>query len=936
MADKFIHIQGARVHNLKNIDVRIPRNQLVVFTGVSGSGKSSLALDTIYVEGQRRYLESLSAYARQFLTDFEKADVDQITGLSPTIAIEQKSASHNPRSTVGTVTEIYDFLRVLFARVGVQHCVKCGRVVGRQTVDNIVDSILGYPEGARVYLLAPVIRGRKGEYRDIFNAARTSGYARVRVNARIISLDEDIRLDRKRKHDIEIVVDRLKIRPDERKRLTESVETALRESGGTVITLDADSGAERILSEKLACTECGISYEDLTPQMFSFNSPYGMCEACDGIGTSSEVDENALVPDPSLSISEGALKAWFCQERYFRHHASRRLKRLGYSNSTPWRELPSRAREAILYGKGSGNPLEGVANTIKRLYRQTESEGARRYYAHFFANKPCPVCNGRRLKPQSLAVTLGGKNIAEITDLAVDDSWRLLGELQLPGAAGEIAKDLLHEMVARLRFMQDVGLGYLTLSRSAPTLSAGESQRIRLASQIGSGLTGVIYILDEPSIGLHQRDNRQLLDTLIHLRDLGNTIIVVEHDREAMETADVIFDFGPGAGRKGGWIDEVGTAKELARSGKTLTGKYLNGELRIEVPRSRRKGNGKFITIVAATTNNLQRLTVRIPLGKFVAITGVSGSGKSSLINETLYRATANLLHRTIRKTGHFKEIRGVLENVDKVIRISQKPIGRTPRSNPATYSGVWTPIRELFAQLPESRVRGYKPGRFSFNVKGGRCEACQGEGVKRIELQFLPDVHVTCEECGGRRFNRETLSVRYKGKNIYDVLQMTVEEAMEHFAKHPPIMRILHTLSDVGLDYMQLGQSAPTLSGGESQRVKLAKELTKRSTGRTLYLLDEPTTGLHFEDIRKLLNVLNRLADTGNTIIVIEHNLDVIKCADWIIDLGPEGGDAGGRLVAEGTPEEVAKNPKSYTGKFLKKALPCAATPKAASPVAR
>jgi len=922
MAEKFIHIQGARVHNLKNINVRIPRNKLVVFTGVSGSGKSSLALDTIYAEGQRRYLESLSSYARQFLTDFEKADVDQIVGLSPTIAIEQKSASHNPRSTVGTVTEIYDFLRVLYARVGVQHCVTCGRAVGRQTVDNIVDAVLGCPEGARIYLLAPVIRGRKGEYRDIFSAARASGYARVRVNSRIVSLDEDIRLDKKRKHDIEIVVDRLKIHPDERRRLTESVETALRESGGTVITLDADSGEERILSEKLACTECGISYEDLTPQMFSFNNPYGMCEACDGLGTSFEVDEVCLIPDPSLSIRDGALKPWFCQERYFRSQASRILESLGHSLSTPWEELSTRARDAVLYGKGSRNPLEGVANTIKRLYRQTESEAARQYYSHFFADKPCPVCNGKRLKPQSLAVTVGGKSISEITDMAVDDSAALLGNLQLSGAAGEIARDLLHEMVARLRFMQDVGLGYLTLSRSAPTLSAGESQRIRLASQIGSGLTGVIYILDEPSIGLHQRDNRRLLDTLLQLRDLGNTVIVVEHDREAMETADIIFDFGPGAGRKGGWISEAGTAAELARSGKTLTGKYLNGELSIEVPRSRRKGNGKAVTITGATTNNLKDLTVSIPLGRFVAITGVSGSGKSSLINDTLYRATANLLHRTIRKTGQFKEIRGLLENVDKVIRISQRPIGRTPRSNPATYAGVWTPIRELFAQLPDSRVRGYQPGRFSFNVKGGRCEACQGEGVKRIELQFLPDVHITCEECEGRRFNRETLSIRYKGKNIYDVLQMTVEEAMEHFAKHPPILRILQTLSDVGLDYIQLGQSAPTLSGGESQRVKLAKELTKRSTGKTLYLLDEPTTGLHFDDIKKLLNVLSRLADAGNSIVVIEHNLDVIKCADWVIDLGPEGGNAGGRLVAEGTPEEVARDPQSHTGRFLRKVL--------------
>ncbi len=919
---KYIHIQGARVHNLKNITVRIPREKLVVFTGVSGSGKSSLAFDTIYAEGQRRYLESLSSYARQFLMNFEKADVDQISGLSPTIAIEQKSASHNPRSTVGTVTEIYDYLRVLYARVGKQHCVKCGMPVGRQTVDNIVDTIVRYPEGSRIYLLAPAVQGRKGEYKDLFAAARLRGFARVRVNGHILSLDEEIRLDKKRKHNIEIVVDRLKIEGDTRKRLAESVETALKEGGGTLVTLNVDTGEERVYSEKLACTACGISYEELTPQMFSFNNPVGMCDVCDGLGTSLEVDENLVVPEPELSIGEGALKPWFCQERSFQRYVGRILAEYGARIDTPWMELPQKAKEAVMFGKGSRGSIEGVANTIRRLYRQTESEGARRYYSYFFADTPCQGCGGRRLKPQALAVRVGGASIADVCEMSVDDGHGFFENLRLKGADAEIARDILQEIKSRLKFLRDVGLGYLTLARSAPTLSGGESQRIRLASQIGSGLTGVLYVLDEPSIGLHQRDNKRLLNTLIQLRDLGNTIIVVEHDREAMETADVIFDFGPGAGREGGQVVAVGTAEEIGSAGETLTGKYLSGKLSIPVPTNRRRGNGKAITIVGATANNLKDITVKIPLGRVVAITGVSGSGKSSLINETLYKATANLLNGAIRKTGKFKEIRGIAGNVDKVIRISQKPIGRTPRSNPATYTGAWDPIRKLYAELPESRVRGYKPGRFSFNVKGGRCEACQGDGVKKIELHFLPDVYVTCEECGGRRFNRETLTVEYKGRNIHDVLNMTVAEALEHFEKHPPIVRVLQTLADVGLDYIQLGQPAPTLSGGESQRVKLAKELTKRSMGKTLYLLDEPTTGLHFDDIKKLLNVLSRLADAGNTIVVIEHNLDVIKCADWVIDLGPEGGDAGGRVIAEGTPEEVARNGNSYTGMFLRRVL--------------
>jgi len=931
MAEKFIHVRGAKVHNLKNIDADLPRDRLIVFTGVSGSGKSSLAFDTLYAEGQRRYLESLSSYARQFLMNFDKPEVEQITGLSPTIAIEQRTTSHNPRSTVGTVTEIHDYLRVLYARVGVQHCVKCGKVVGKQTADNIVDAILEFPEGSRLFLLAPIVAGRKGEYKDLFAAARVQGYARMRVNGKVVGLDEDIKLDKKRKHSIEIVVDRLRVHPDERQRLAESVETALREGGGNVLTVNVDTGEERIFSEKLACTECAISYEELTPQIFSFNNPHGMCTACDGLGTSFEVDVDALVPDPTLSLAEGAVRHWGLLSGsvgYFERFLNDMLAPYGADVNTPWEDMGDKARAMVLHGgrfkrrNGRRAEFEGVANSIKRLYHQTQSEHMRRYYAYYFANSPCHACGGKRLKPQPLAVRVGGMTIDAVADLPITGALEFFEGLKLEGARGEIARELVKEIRARLRFMVDVGLGYLTLSRSAPSLSGGESQRIRLASQIGSGLTGVLYVLDEPSIGLHQRDNKKLLKTLLYLRDLGNTIIVVEHDREAMETADVIFDFGPGAGRQGGRIVAIGSARELAKSGKTLTGKYLSGKVEIEVPKRRRVGNGKWLEIKGARVNNLKSVNVRIPLGKFVAVTGVSGSGKSSLINYTLYRAAYNLLNRSLRRTGDFDEITGIAEHVDKVIRISQKPIGRTPRSNPATYTGVWDPIRKLFAELPESRVRGYQPGRFSFNVKGGRCEACQGDGVKKVELHFLPDVYVKCEECGGRRFNRETLTVMYKGKNIFDVLQMTVEEAREHFAAIPPIARVLQTLMDVGLEYIQLGQSAPTLSGGESQRVKLARELTKRSTGRTLYLLDEPTTGLHFEDIRKLLNVLNRLADAGNTIVVIEHNLDVIKCADWVIDLGPEGGEAGGRLVAAGTPEDIMRVKESYTGQFLQKVL--------------
>ena len=930
MADKFIHIRGARVHNLKNLDVKLPRDRLLVFTGVSGSGKSSLAFDTLYAEGQRRYLESLSSYARQFLMNFDKPEVEQIVGLSPTIAIEQRTASHNPRSTVGTVTEVYDYLRVLYARVGVQHCVKCGKVVGKQTVDNIVDAVLSFPRDSRIYLLAPVIIGRKGEYRDVFTAARASGFVRMRVNGRIVSLDEEIRLDKKRKHNIEIVVDRLRIDPAERTRIAESVETALAESEGVVLTLDADSGEERVFSLKLACTECAISYEELTPQMFSFNNPQGMCEACDGLGISQEVDLETLIPDPSLPISEGAIKFFGLNAgpgSWSYECMNDVLRSMDADDKTPWNELSAKVQKALLYGtkfrrRGRLRVAEGVVNTIKRLYHETQSEGARRYYSYFFANSPCKTCGGKRLKPQPLAVRVAGKAIDAVTDMPVTDSLAFFEDIRLEGASAEISRELIKEIRSRLQFMADVGLGYLTLSRSAPHLSGGESQRIRLASQIGSGLTGVLYVLDEPSIGLHSRDIGRLLKTLTYLRDLGNTVIVVEHDRATMEAADRVFDFGPGAGVHGGKIVAEGTAKELAGNGKTLTGKYLSGELKIDVPRRRRDGNGHAVKVTGARAHNLKRITVNFPLGRFIAVTGVSGSGKSSLINDTLYKALYNYINRGLQRTGPFDRIEGVKENVDRVIRISQKPIGRTPRSNPATYTGVWDPIRKLYSELPESRVRGYKPGRFSFNMRGGRCEACQGDGVKRVELHFLPDAHVTCEECGGKRFNRETLTVAYKGKNIFDILQMTVAEAAEHFSAIPPIVRVLQTLIDVGLDYITLGQPAPTLSGGESQRVKLAKELTKRSTGKTLYLLDEPTTGLHFEDIRKLLGVLNRLVDGGNTVVVIEHNLDVIKCADWVIDLGPEGGEAGGLIVTEGTPEQIAKHPASYTGKYLKQTL--------------
>ncbi len=926
----FIEIRGASVHNLKHIDVSIPRGKFVVFTGVSGSGKSSLAFDTIYAEGQRRYLESLSSYARQFLGQFDKPEVESISGLSPSIAIEQKSASHNPRSTVGTVTEIYDYLRVLYARIGVQYCYKCGDKVSAQSIDQMVESVAKLPQGTKLYILAPAVSGRKGEYVELFEEARRDGFARVRINGQIYSLHEEIKLAKTKKHDIEIVVDRLQIEPDLEGRLAESIETALRRGDGQFILHRLDTEEDVRFSEQRACIPCGISYPELSPQAFSFNSPYGMCTDCDGLGMMLKVDESLLVPDDSMSIERGAIKLWGDTGVFspgWKKFLSAFLEAHGGSILTPWKHLPEKAKQGVMRGgsfkwRGSSRRFEGFANQVERLAKQTQSEGMRTYYMNFMSKKPCPACGGRKLRPESLSVKAGGDSIDAVVGRDISSAAKFFRNIKLTQREREIASDLLKEIVQRLSFLENVGLHYLTLDRSAPTLSGGESQRIRLASQIGSGLVGVLYILDEPSIGLHQRDNRKLIDSLVGLRDLGNTVIVVEHDEETMRCADVIFDFGPGAGVHGGRIVAEGDAKKLSKIKHSLTGMYLSGKLEIAVPESRRKPNGKIIEIAGARANNLKSVNVKIPLGVFVAVTGVSGSGKSSLINETLYNATASLVGGRPRPTGQFDKITGIGDNIDKVIQISQQPIGRTPRSNPVTYTKVFDEIRKLFAELPESKMRGYLPGRFSFNVKGGRCEACQGDGVKKIEMHFLSDVYVTCDVCKGMRFTRETLAVKYKGKNISDVLNMTVEEALAHFENIPPIHRGLAVLHEVGLDYIQLGQSAPTLSGGESQRVKLARELAKRATGRTLYLLDEPTTGLHFEDTKKLLGVLARLVDAGNTIVVIEHNLDVIKCADWIIDLGPEGGGAGGKVVAAGTPEEVAACAESFTGKYLRPVL--------------
>ncbi len=933
--DKII-IKGCRQHNLKNIDLEIPRDRLVVITGLSGSGKSSLAFDTIYAEGQRRYVESLSAYARQFLGQMDKPDVDSIDGLSPAIAIEQKTTSKNPRSTVGTVTEVYDYLRLLFARIGRPYCYKCGREIAAQTVQQITDAVMALREGTRIQILAPIVRGRKGEYKKELMAAGASGYVRARIDGAIRELSEHITMDKKKKHDIEIVIDRLVIKPGIERRLAESIETALRQADGIVLVNLVDEKKDRLYSEKLACIVDGISYPELAPNTFSFNSPQGACPTCDGLGGLLEFDPGLIVPNPNLSLREGAVKPWAKRTsfQYFQMLDSI-AQGCGFNVNTPFKELKPALQKMLLHGteenaakslpgrsgKGAAcKPFEGIMPILKRRYDETDSFAAQWELEQYMSYQTCPDCNGSRLRKESLAVKVSGLNMHDITKMSIKQALAFFGGLTLTEKETAIAQRILKEIRERLGFMVHVGLDYLTLDRGAATLSGGEGQRIRLATQIGSSLVGVLYILDEPSIGLHQRDNRRLLDTLFRLRDLGNTVLVVEHDEETIRSADHIIDMGPGAGVHGGEIVAQGTPEEVQKVGQSLTGQYLAGKAFIQVPPSRRK-SPRSISVVNATENNLGNITVQFPLGVFTCVTGVSGSGKSTLVVDILYRALAQRLYRSTERAGKHKDIKG-LEHIDKVIDIDQSPIGRTPRSNPATYTGVFGPVRDLFSQLPDSRMRGYKPGRYSFNVKGGRCEACEGDGLIKIEMHFLPDVYVTCDVCQGSRYNRETLDIRYKGKNIAEVLGMTVEQAFDFFQNVPPVRTRLQTLLDVGLGYITLGQSATTLSGGESQRVKLSKELSRRATGRTLYILDEPTTGLHFADTQKLLDMLNQLVDSGNTVVVIEHNLDVIKTADWIIDLGPEGGDRGGRIVAEGTPEVVAGVKESYTGQFLKKVL--------------
>ncbi len=934
----YLLVKGAREHNLKNIDVKIPRDKFVVITGLSGSGKSSLAFDTIYAEGQRRYVESLSAYARQFLGLMEKPDVDYIEGLSPAISIEQKSTSRNPRSTVGTVTEIYDYLRLLFARIGKPHCYQCGRPVERQTVQQIVDTILSWEKGTRFQVLSPVVRGRKGEYKEVFNQFRKEGFVRVRVDGQIHSLDEEIHLEKNKKHNIELVVDRLVINGDIQKRLTESVELALKQSGGLVYINKPDVNEDVMFSEQFACAHCNLSFEEPAPRTFSFNSPYGACPKCDGLGVLTQIDPTLVVPDETLSINQGAIAVLSGRHEGWLYEMIASLARkLGFSLDTPWKDLPEEIRHVILYGTGDEqvkfvykrqkayvewhSSYEGVINNLLRRYKQTSSSHVRRWIEGFMNSLVCDECGGTRLRKEALAVTINGKNIHQVTELSINEAKKFFTRLRLTNQEKQIAHQILKEIDQRLQFLINVGLDYLTLSRTAGTLSGGEAQRIRLATQIGSQLVGVLYILDEPSIGLHQRDNRKLIHTLKELRNLGNTVLVVEHDRETIEEADYVIDLGPRAGIHGGEVVVSGTPQTIARSRKSLTGMYLAHKKTIDVPGKRRTGNGRFLIVKGAEGNNLKKIDVRFPLGKFICVTGVSGSGKSSLVNETLYAALARHFYRAKKTPLPHAAIEG-MEYIDKVIDLDQSPIGRTPRSNPATYTGLFTPIRDLFSQLPESKIRGYKPGRFSFNVKGGRCEHCEGDGIRKIEMHFLPDVYVQCEVCKGKRYNRETLQIKYKGKTIADVLDMTVEEALEFLANIPAVKRRLQTLYDVGLGYIKLGQAATTLSGGEAQRVKLATELSKIGTGNTFYILDEPTTGLHFEDIRMLLNVLNKLVDKGNTVVVIEHNMDVIKTADWIIDLGPEGGEKGGYIIAEGTPEEIVKIKKSYTGQFLKKEL--------------
>ncbi|HEX3176314.1 MAG TPA: excinuclease ABC subunit UvrA [Methylomirabilota bacterium] len=925
MASDRIIVRGAREHNLKNIDVELPRDQLVVLTGLSGSGKSSLAFDTIYAEGQRRYVESLSAYARQFLEQMEKPEVDSIEGLSPAISIEQKTTSKNPRSTVGTVTEIYDYLRVLFARVGVPHCPGCGKVIAAQTVQQMVDRILLQPVGTRLLILAPVVRGRKGEYKKLFFDLQRQGFSRVRVNGTVRELGEDIELDKNRKHTIEVVVDRLVVKDGMSARLADSLETALRLADGVVQVEPVqpiDRAEPMLFSERLACSECGISFPEVSPRMFSFNNPYGACPECGGIGTRFEIDPERVVPNPNRSLRAGALAPWAGRDSaYIRQTLAALAKRYKISLDEPWAKLKKSVRDAILHGDRDGD-FDGVIKLLERRYRDTQSEEARREIEHFMAERPCPACGGARLRRESLGLRIDGKSIADVVALTIKQAAAFFNGLVLGEREAAIARRVLKEIRERLGFLMNVGLDYLTLDRPAGTLSGGEGQRIRLATQIGSSLVGVLYILDEPSIGLHQRDNRRLLDTLKRLRDLGNTVLVVEHDEDTIRAADYVLDLGPGAGELGGHVVAVGTPDEIIANPRSLTGQFLSGARAIAVPAARRPGNGNFITIHDPREHNLKGMAVKIPLGTFTCVTGVSGSGKSTLVNDILYRALAQMLHRAQERPGAHTRIEGA-QHVDKVVDIDQSPIGRTPRSNPATYTGVFAFIRALFARTQEARMRGYQPGRFSFNVKGGRCEACQGDGLVKIEMHFLPDVYVTCDVCKGKRYNRETLDVHYKGRNIAEVLDMTVHQALEFFDAVPVIKTKLQTLHDVGLDYIRLGQSATTLSGGEAQRVKLATELSRRATGRTLYILDEPTTGLHFADIEKLLEVLNRLVDAGNTVVIIEHNLDVIKTADWVIDLGPEGGDEGGRVVATGTPETVARQAeRSYTGQFLAAAV--------------
>jgi len=915
-----LRIQGAREHNLKNITVEIPRNTLTVITGVSGSGKSSLAFDTIYAEGQRRYVESLSSYARQFLGLMEKPEVDLIEGLSPAISIEQKTTHRNPRSTVGTVTEIYDYLRLLFARAGQPHCYNCGRPVKAVSVDQMVDRIKTFPQGAKIVILAPVIENKKGEHKDVLENARKSGFVRVRVNGHVRDLTEEIDLPKTHKHTIEIVVDRLIMKEGIQSRLTDSIETALSQSQGTVLVNDGTE--DHVFSRLFTCTHCNISLPEITPRSFSFNSPMGACQKCDGLGVLLEFDEELVVPDPELSIMDGAIAAWGNAKNYWHLETIHDLARaLDFSPQTPWKKMPAKTRKMILGGFDGKNAYEGILPGLKRRYRETKSDDVRLWLERFMSEHPCPDCRGRRLRPESLAVRFHETTIDAITDWNIRDILKFVSEIQLSPSEEIIVGRVLKEIEERLRFMFDVGVGYLTLSRSAGSLSGGEAQRIRLATQIGSSLVGVLYILDEPSIGLHQRDNDRLLGTLKNLRDLGNTVIVVEHDEDTIRAADYVLDLGIGAGVHGGNIIAAGSPDQIAANKESLTGQYLSGKKSIVIPEKRRPGNGKNLTIKNARENNLKNIDVDIPLGMFVTVTGVSGSGKSTLVNEILHKALSHQIEGARALPGKHDKILG-LDAIDHVIAIDQEPIGRTPRSNPATYTGLFTPIRELFASLPEAKARGYAPGRFSFNVSGGRCENCEGAGIIKIEMHFLPDVYIACDVCKGRRFNRETLEVKYRGKSIHEVLEMTVEDSLPFFENIPSIRRKLETIAEVGLDYIRLGQPATTLSGGEAQRVKLSTELSKRSTGKTLYILDEPTTGLHFEDIRRLLDVLHSLVDRGNTMVVIEHNLDVIKTADHIIDLGPEGGDGGGRIIATGSPEELCSVKESFTGHFLKKIL--------------